>query len=235
MLKFSAVFVAFFVIVIEKFLQRKTLLKFHKKLDDFEAESKALNIDYKSYWHAIRNSFARKFFITYFWSFMVEIVMISSIGLNRQWQYIWLANLLPILACRILHLQYIYFVSIIKYHTPIIQDELQKLQGNKTIPADQVIKKLQSIKNLYGILHDLNLCINDLFTFSLTANFVHEYVQCGCDSFWTYLSYTNDQVTKNVFIKNTLINQFKSGKCVLSNCSLSNDVSTFYLWLFIGG
>lgn len=176
-------------------------MKFYKKLNDFEAEIKALNINYRSYWYAIRKSFASKFFIVIFCSIGVETVMISSIGLNKQWQYIWVSNLLPILACRVLHLQYIYFVTIIRFHSIIIQDELQKFQKNKTFQAVVVIKKLQCIKNLYGILHDLNLLVNDLFTFSLSANFVHEFVQCGCDSFWVYVSFNNDKVTKNIFVK----------------------------------
>lgn len=108
-------------------------------------------------------------------------------------QNFWMANLIPIFACRLLHIQYVFFITIIKVHLIIIQDELQKLVSyslNHASLGSEILQKLQIIKNLYGILHELNTLVNEMFTISITANFVRDYVHCGCDSFWTYISFT---------------------------------------------
>lgn len=197
MLKCLTLYTAFSITIMEKFFQRKKLAKIYRKLDEFEAQTKKLKIIYKNYWTAIRSSFARKFIITLVVSFSMEFLMLFSVGVKTQWQYFWMVNLLPLLACRILLGQYIYYLTIIKFHSLIIRDELQKLVDSsrtRSDLSDAFLERLQAIRNLYGTLYELNRCINEYFTFSMTANFVHEYVQCGCDSYWTYIAFTTDMV-----------------------------------------
>lgn len=197
MLKFLTLYSAFIVAIMEKFFQREKLFKIYLKLGEFENESKKLQIHIETYWKAIRKYFSRKFILTCVVSFGMEFSMLFSIGISTQWQYFWMINLLPLLACRILHSQFIYYMTIIKFHSAIIRDELKKMVDNSRDQgglSNNYLEKLQVIKNLYGILHDLNLLVNEYFTFSIIANFVHEYVQCGCDSYWTYIAFTTDKV-----------------------------------------
>lgn len=197
MLKFLTLYTAFCITILEKFFQKRKLFKTYKKLVEFENESKKLMVDYQTYWKDIKSSFSRKFILTLVVSLGMEMVMLFSVGIKKQWQYFWMVNLLPLLACRILHSQYIYYLTIVKFHSAIIRDELQKLVDLSKAGSNfskEILERLQVTKNLYGILHELNMSVNEYFTFSITANFVHEYVQCGCDSYWTYIAFTTSKV-----------------------------------------
>jgi hypothetical protein len=197
MLKFVTLYAAFSITIVEKFLLRKKLPKIYERLSKFEEESKKLKINYESYWRAIRRSFSQKFVLTLVVSFGMEFLMLFSIGISKQWQYFWAVNLLPLLACRISHAQHIYYLTIIKFHSAIIRDQLQEMVDHSRKRRDfnnEFLERLQIIKNLYGTLHGVNTQVNEYFTFSLTANFVHEYIQCGCDSYWTYIAFTTEKV-----------------------------------------
>lgn len=194
-LKFVTVFLAYSVSLFETIVHQEMYEKIHIKLQKFEKVLAGLKVKFPKHYHNLRINFGRSFLVMFFISISMEIVIISSIGFSRQWQYFWMFNLIPVLACRMRILQYFYYVNLINLQVEVLNDELESIANftywnltSNHVP--QVINVLQTLKNAYGIMHKTVSIINDINAFSLATLIIHEYIQSGCDYYWMHTAFS---------------------------------------------
>ncbi|KAG5680408.1 hypothetical protein PVAND_009917 [Polypedilum vanderplanki] len=197
MLKFVTVYFSFAVCIAESFLNNKKLKKFYSKFKKFVKEIEISDRKLLSFSLKFRKNYSIIFAVMFIISIAMEIFMISCIGFSKQWQYFWILNLIPILACRMRNLQYFYVLSIIKLQIRVIRDELRNIveftKWNLNLSSrdvHEILIKLQNIKCAYGRSFESTNIVNEFFSQSLAANIVHEYVQSACDYYWSYIIFS---------------------------------------------
>lgn len=187
LLKFSCATVAVYVFILESLMNVGKLKSFFKMIESFRAECKSLNVDFESYNMKMTKNYATQFAFIVIMQLFVEVFVVATV----EWTESWSANIFPACVCRIRHLQYIYFLHLIQSKISILNDEIEKLVKQSRVrflSTDSTLDCLQSIKTAYGILWNAVVELNEIFTWSLTANLVQNFVQIGCDTYWTYVS-----------------------------------------------
>lgn len=194
-LKFVTVFVAYSVSLFEALINQEKFKKLHWKLREFKKICSALKVKFPKYYHSMRVYFGSRFIVIFVISILMEILIISSIGFSRQWQYFWIFNLIPVLACRMRILQYFYYVNLVNLQVKVLNDELENVVNftywNLTSThVPKLLDLLQTLKNAYGILYRTVCLVNDINAFSLASLIVHQYVQSGCDYYWMHIAFS---------------------------------------------
>lgn len=206
-LKFSCVTAAVVIFIVESLVNVREFKMIFKKFQKFENELKVYGVKFENYQTRMMKDYARKFILIVFTQTIFETYIISS----DFWTDFWLVNSIPSCVCRLRHLQYIYFLHIIRYKVLMLQDELEKIVQNSKLRFlshdenvyEKTLDRLQSIKNAYGILWDVTFDVNEVFTWSIAANLVHNFVQIGCDSYWAYISLSKNEL--DMFLSFTII------------------------------
>jgi 7tm Chemosensory receptor len=191
-LKFGCVCFAFLIFLIESFFNAKQFKTIFRKFKKFNNELSVLGMNFEKRKAKMIRDYARKFILVVVSQIIVETYIVSTVN----WVDFWIANYIPSTACRIRHLQYIYFLHLIRYKVLMLQDEMSIIVESSRIRFlshdknvyNNALDRLQTLKNAYGILWDVTFDVNDAFTWSNAANFVQNFVQIGCDCYWSYSS-----------------------------------------------
>lgn len=207
-LKFLTGSSAHFVSLCESMMKVKKFRMIFKHLTMFDEECKNLNVNFAIY----KREFLKSFAIRFFWFFVIgavmEIYVIVTLDSGRKFI---LANLFSTIACRLKHLQYMFYLHLMLSKVKIIQIELVKSFEDSSRrfhsttyerDCEKLIDRLQMLKNVYGILWRTTHEISEMFVWSITANLIHNFVQIGCDSYWTVMKYweASDDCTQLIFI-----------------------------------
>ena len=190
-LKFAAVLVAVYVIIIETLVNSEKFKNVYRKLHSFDDKCKSLHVNLKRY----RVKMTKVFGIQFIFISLIQVFVETFVFFNIEWTEFWSANIFLVTLCRMRHLQYVYFLHLIRSRIAILRDELAKIvhQSHRRVLSyenslqEETLDRLQIIKTAHGILWGLTFEINDIFTWSLTANLVQNFLQIGCDSYWAYL------------------------------------------------
>lgn len=191
-LKYGCTNVSHLVFVAESLVNIQKFKLIFKSFDKVQNELKVLRINFESYKSKMVKEYAVKFLI-----FMtMEIISQVYIFSNIKWRNFWIVNNVPSFLCRVRHVQYIYFLHLIRFDMKIIQDEMEKIVKDSKMRLfshdknvyDNTLDRLQALKNAYGVLWNVVFDINEIFTWSITANIIQNFVQIGCDSYWVYIS-----------------------------------------------
>jgi hypothetical protein len=201
-LKYCTFALAFACDIMESLCKYKRFKKFYIKKAKLLESFKNLNITSLSHSKRMRVVYAKNFIIMFILNLGVEILMIFGIN-QPQWFSFWILNLTPLIACRFRHLQYVYYIFIIRSFVCTIKDEIRRIglytqQNFSTHHVKHMTKRLQKLKDAYGILYEMTEIFNDLFTFSLAANIIQDFVHSGCDYYWSYEIYTQQGFLKDI-------------------------------------
>lgn len=211
-LKVATVSFAHLVFIIESLSSIRQFKKIHKLLMNFNHECKSLGVDLRKYKIKAENTFAAKFICILVMQVLVEVftwLMVDSF----QWEIFWYVNVFPAFMCRFRHLQYIFSLQSIQSRIDILNYELTKLVSdsrNSSRDVNEMLERLQTIKDAYGVLWKVVFEVNERwklddkkvsrnfwnflwhfshsFPWSLAANLIQNFVQIGCDSYWTYIA-----------------------------------------------
>lgn len=190
LLKFSCATVSTYIIILDSLVNNEKFRKFYEMLDKFKVECKRLNIDVKSYKTKKTKKFGKQFLFFVLMQLSVEVFVVCTV----DWTEFWSINIFPSCICRLRHLQYIYFLHLIQSKVSILKDEIESsveasheyfLSSNRTV-YKSILGRLQATKSAYGNLWKATFELNEAFTWSLTANLVQNFVQIGCDSYWSF-------------------------------------------------
>lgn len=189
--KSITVYIAFSISLIEAFFHQDKYEKLYEKFREFKKVCSMLNVKFEKYYHRMRFYYGWRFILLFISSIAIEIIIIISIGFSRQWQYFWISNLIPIVACKMRNLQYFYYVNFIHHQVHIINDELSKIVNytywNLTSRnVHKLMLKIQTLKNSHGIVYRSTSIINEIYSFSLASLIVHQCIQSGCDFYWMH-------------------------------------------------
>lgn len=190
-LKFAAVLVAVYVIIIETLVKGEKFKNAYRKLHSFDDKCKSLHVNLKRY----RVKMTKRFGIQFIFVSLMQVSVETFVFFNIEWTEFWSANIFLATLCRMRHLQYVYFLHLIRLRIAILRDELAKIvkQSHRQFLSsdnssyEEALDRLQMIKTAHGILWGLTFEVNEIFTWSLTANLVQNFLQIGCDSYWAYL------------------------------------------------
>ena len=194
-LKISTVSLAYLVTMVELIINREQLKSIHTKIKQFDENCSSLKIDWKKYKNQSDRSFAKFAFFTLALYLAVEIKIVISIGNIEQWCYFWLVSILPITMSRLIYIQFIDYLRIVKMRLTILKDQLIIIVDESKISplsSSKVkylanLEKSQTIKDGYGAIWDITDTINDCFAWSMAANVTQNFVQISCDMYWTYV------------------------------------------------
>lgn len=185
-LKFTMVYFAYVVIIVESLSNKNRLKIIYRKFKSFRFECKVLNINYTNYNDEMVKDYIRKIiFLSAFYIF-VEYNVVTHIG-RQMWVNFYAVNILSTFCCRFRHMQHVYYIYLIRSHILMLKNELQKIvnQSNAVYLStskesyELSLAKLQAIKRGYGQIWDITNNVNDLLTWSQAANFTHNFVQMG--------------------------------------------------------
>lgn len=211
-LKFLTGTVAHFVSLCESMMKVKKFRMIFKRMSMLDDECKTLNINFAIH----QRTFLRCYAIRFLAFCLLFILVEAHVYLNIELPTFFLANLFPSSACRMRHLQYMFYLHLILSKVKIIQIELvrsfdearYRFQNSTTYARDceELIDRLQVLKNVYGMLWRTTHDINEMFVWSITANLIHNFVQIGCDSYWTWTFFNfQEELDPDMTIRNSLI------------------------------
>lgn len=191
-LKYGFTNVSLLVFLAESFVHIRNFQLIFKKFHKVKNELKVLRVDFENYKTKMVKEYAIKFLIFITLETISQVYIVSNIN----WRTFWIVNNVPSFLCRIRHVQYIFFLHLIRFDVKIIQDELAKIVNDSKMRFfscdkcvyDATLDRLQALKNAYGVLWNVVFDINEIFTWSITANILQNFVQIGCDSYWVYIS-----------------------------------------------
>lgn len=204
-LKFLTGSVAHFVSLCESMMKVRKFKLICKRLSLLDEECKNLNINITRYERKFLKSFAIRFLFFIVFVPLLELHVILSV----DWAKFILANLFSTFACRLKHLQYMFYLHLILSKVKIIQIELVRSfdeassrfhsSSNSSTgerDCEKLIDRLQGLKNVYACIWRTTHDINEMFVWSITANLIHNFVQIGCDSYWTVIKFSDMTVTE---------------------------------------
>ena len=219
-LKFTMVYFAYVVIIVESIINKNRLKIIYCKFKSFRFECKVLNINYDQYMDEMLKDYIKKIIYLFVFFIFVEYNVTTHIG-RQMWVNFYAVNIISTFCCRFRHMQHVYYIDLIRSHILMLKNELQKivdqsnagyLSTNKEF-YELSLEKLQAIKRGYGQIWDITNNINDLLTWSQAANFTHNFVQMGkykllklyleknfihlfiaCDMYWSYHILLNSSI-----------------------------------------
>jgi hypothetical protein len=197
-LKFSAIYFAYVVTLLESLGKSKDLYKLHKKVHKFESMCRSHNLSTSKSHNKIRKYYVKKFYVLFLMAITVEILIAVTTS-SQQWYFYWIMTFVPILANRMRHLQYFYYICVIKSYISIISDELSRISRitQRRYPINHSQHRLELLRTLYGILWEISESINAFFTYSLLTNVIHEFTGAGCGYYFLYRNL--DMINSNLY------------------------------------
>jgi 7tm Chemosensory receptor len=192
-LKFCCSSIAAWVAIIESLRNIKNSKNFYRKLDVFEGECRKLQVNLVKYERTTLRTFSLQFIFLIFFNASNELLYVQTVEFVEFWK----GNILPCLVCRARLVQYIYFLFIMTSKFDIVCSKLNQIvectrlchTSNPKV-YKQVLDHLQTLKTAYSILWSLIFDLNEMFTWSLTTILIQNFVQMGCDSYWSYWSFS---------------------------------------------
>lgn len=185
-LKFTMVYFAYVVIIVESISNQNRLKIIYRKFRSIRFECKVLNINYAYYDEEMVKDYIRNIILLSAFYIFVEYKVITHIG-REMWVNFYAVNILSTFCCRFRHMQHVYYINLIRSHILMLKNELQQIvdQSNTVYLStnkksyELSLAKLQAIKRGYGLIWDITNNVNVLLTWSQAANFTHNFVQMG--------------------------------------------------------
>lgn len=167
-LKFASLSTAYVVLIIESLYNAQKFKSLFRGFERFNLECKNLGVNFEKYRSRTTKTVAIKYILIQSMHILVEISFWLLVE-SREWKSFWLVNFIPAFVCRIRHLQYIFFLHLIKSKIILMQEELGKIVANSRISFlssnqsvyEASLEHLQIIKNAYGILWKTTFEVND--------------------------------------------------------------------------
>ncbi|KAL7027432.1 hypothetical protein ACKWTF_005441 [Chironomus riparius] len=189
-LKFVTVYAAFSINVIETNLRWRRLRKLEMLCKGFERI-----VNFNKFQFQMRKTYIFKFITMAVLVCIVEVQIVSTVTTNK-WKCYWLLIVIPIVACRLRTMQYIYYLNLIRFYTKMINQEMKMIalyssKCFKKAETDFISKRLQILKHFYQQLYKITEATNTFFCFSINFNFIHEFIESGTEYYYIYLSLTD--------------------------------------------
>lgn len=217
-LKFCSGSIAYFVIIVESLygIRKFKIIAERIKLLDEKFQTLGQSSYRKFYRTEFVEVFAKRFVFFVLLHVGAEIYLILTV----DWINFILANLIPGMACRLRHIHYISYIHLIRSKLKTIQFELgESFHGNYDNKG--LIKRLQTLKDVHGILWRMTFDINEMFAWSITATLIRNFVQIGCDSYWVFVNYSRQPLDMQ-----SLINIAPGALLLVIMLSDANEIQT---------
>lgn len=196
-LKLVSVYLAFAINVLETSFRCKRLQKLEMLCKSYEEIW-----NFQKFQFRMRRTFAWKFITMAVIVFIVEVQIVSTVTSNK-WKCYWLLIVIPIVACRLRTMQYIYYLNLIRFYTKMFKQEMEMiaLYSSKCTTKSEtefISKRLQTLKQFYQLLYKVTDATNKFFSFSINFNFIHEFIESGTEYYYIYIS-LNEIIDDNLF------------------------------------
>jgi 7tm Chemosensory receptor len=194
-LKYTSTVLGSLVIMSETFVKRSRHVKIWKLLERIHQFGNFSDIE--SYF---KKKFAIKFWVCFSIFVGVEIrVSTGTLAINdAQWFQMWAVNFLPLMVCRLMCLLHIYYIDLLATYFRHLQQELEDMvkfsEYSLYVKLDRsvITRRLEAMKDVYGLLFQASDQVNDIFAWSQASNFTQIFLQSTCDLHWFYKAFAHD-------------------------------------------
>lgn len=208
-LKYATTNIAYFAILLESIINEKKIAAVFEKLHKFETNCRYFSSDLEDFKRTFVMNYILKVFVIMIMIVIFNAILVYGIFNLPQWFMYWKITVVSLPVCKLRHIQLLYFAGLMNCYLSVLENELKIIKkesktdlhftGNK-----KCLEKMEAIKAGHGILWDASNFINDSFTWSVSANFVHDFTQIACDLCWM-LSGLDDDHFLGKFDKITLV------------------------------
>ena len=189
-----------FVSLIETHVLKNYQKSVWTKINIFNDKILHLRDEYKKFY----KKFTLKFFCVYFIIAIIEIWTyweIINSKFSQQWSKFWWLNFPISILTRSRHIFLVFYVDFLAVYLKTLLIELECVneslgllakskENNSSSGYKETIKratkKLIFLKLMYGEIWYASTDISEAFGWSEALNFVHNFVQITCDSYWIY-------------------------------------------------
>jgi len=158
-LKFVTVYLAFAINVIETNFRWRRLHKLEMLCKRFEKIG-----NFNKFQHKMRRTYVWKFILMALLVLTVEVQIVTTVTSNK-WKCYWLLIVIPILACRLRTMQYIYYLNLIRFYTKMIKHEMEMIALSSSkcstkAETDYISYRLQILKHFHLLLYKVTDAVN---------------------------------------------------------------------------
>lgn len=216
--KFCTTMLTHFIIVCESLLTKQHQYLMWQKIVDVDHCFDKMDIQnitiYKQKFHQY---YVIKFFLYILMTITIEIIIITSIRGDLEWQSYWYSVIFSLMMTRIRHLQQSLFIDLLTSRFSIIKCELKQIvhfsrkqlfTNKDDIESVKVIEKLKYSKLSYNILYEICYHLNKSVGYSQLANLMQNFIQLTSDLYWIYFVLNKNSFT-NLLGKYIIIYNFK--------------------------
>jgi 7tm Chemosensory receptor len=148
----------------------------------------------------LNKKYAVKFWVCFSIFVGVEIrVSTGTLAINdAQWFQMWAVNLLPLMVCHLMCLLHIYYIDLLTTYFRFLQQQLEDSvkfsEYSMYVKLDRsvIARRLEALKDVYGLLFEASECVNTIFAWSQALNFTQIFLQSTCDLHWFYKEFEHD-------------------------------------------
>ncbi|XP_037036469.1 gustatory receptor 8a-like isoform X2 [Bradysia coprophila] len=195
-IKFVAAVIAYYAIIIESFLKRGTQSRIWNLLAQCHQADRLDRIDQCKLWNPAQ-------FNCYFFGYVGLMILTESYRMpfifskNQHLNY-WPFLTILLIFTRSRHLQYIFYLNIVKRQLHLLFEELRrideysrynrtKLERTLQHTYDQFLcRRLYLAREYYSFIYEISTELNEAFGWSHLVNLTHSFVQILTDLYWCY-------------------------------------------------
>ncbi len=201
-IKFTVVVIAYYAIVIESYLKRETQSKIWNLLAQCYQTDRLDEIDQCKLWNC--KEFNSYFFGYFGLAFLCELYRMPFILNRSQSLNYWCLSMILLIASRSRHMQYIFYLNIVKRQFRHLFEELKLIEEYSQYDRSKLTSSLQFTYNQflcrrlflaredYSLIYEISTHINDAFGWSHLVNLTHSFVQILTDVYWCYWNIDNE-------------------------------------------
>lgn len=193
-LKFYVIVLTHLVILVESLMTRDNHVEIWRNITRVDANLKHLHRNIQKVHSEFFNRCVVKFLAYLGIAWLIEIWIILSIQSDREWTFIWYAEIASLMISRSRHLQQTLYIDSLAYRFKIIKKELKAMVAesrvNQSLPKqvgfDVHSEKIILMKDIYNSLWETSVLINKSFGFSQLVNFLQNFFQLTTDLYTIY-------------------------------------------------
>jgi hypothetical protein len=185
------------IILIEMQVKRSNHLKIWNSFSSIKQNCKLTEYIFNKMESRLYKRFAIKFYLIFLIFVLVECHVGRSILLmDVKWFQYWVLSTLPAMICRLLYLLHTFYMELLLSYLKVMKQELDELVRfsryslTKNVERSVIGARLLVLKQMYGLLVEATMEINETFAWSQAFNFIHIFVQDTGDFLWMYKSFT---------------------------------------------
>lgn len=195
-IKFVAAVAAYYAIVIESFMKRDSQSKIWNLLAQCHRVNRLDEIDPCKLWNPTQ--FNCYFFGYFCLMFLTDCYRMPFLLSENQHINYWPFLTVLVILTRSRHMQYIFYLNIVKRQLHLLFDELKLIDEFSRYDRTKLAKTLQHsydeflcrrlylAREYYSLIYEISSELNEAFGWSHLVNLTHSFVQIFTDLYWCY-------------------------------------------------